>query len=86
MTAKAAYFREVLELGQSILVRSRFDDHWLSFQGIPASEEISDSTEVFVLKGDGRVGNDRDFVTLERASQNLEMYAANAKGWHVTPF
>ena len=83
MTTKAAYFREVLELGQNVLVRSRFGDHWLSFQGIPMSEEISDSTEVLILKGDGYVGNGKAFMTLERASQDLEMYAANAKGWHV---
>lgn len=77
-------FQKALELGQNILVKSKFDDRWLSFRGVPLSEEIDDSTEVLILKGNGYVGNGKDCMTLERAAQDLEMYAANTKGWQVT--
>ena len=75
----ASTFRQALELGQNILVKSKFDDLWLSFRGVPLSEEIDASTEVLILKGNGYV-----FMKLERAGQDLEMYAANTKGWQVT--
>jgi len=77
-------FQKALELGQNILVKSNFNDRWLSFRGVPLSEEIDDSTEVLVLKGNGYVGNGKDCMKLERAGKNLEMYAANTKGWQVT--
>ena len=47
------------------------------------SEEINESTQVLILKGNGYVGNGKDWMTLERAGQDLEMYAANTKGWEV---
>ena len=77
-------FRQALELGQNILVKSKFDDCWLSFRGIPMSEEISEATEVLILKGKGCVGNGRDFKALKDAGLDLEGYAANTKGWKVT--
>lgn len=77
-------FRQALELGQNILVKSKFGDHWLSYRGIPMSEEISEATEVLILKGNGCVGNGRDFDTLEDAGRHLEAYARNTKGWKVT--
>lgn len=80
----ASTFRQALELGQNILVKSNFNDHWLSFRGVPLSEEIDDSTEVLVLIGNGYVGSGKDFMKLERAGRHLEMYAANTKGWQVT--
>ena len=80
----ASTFRQALELGQNILVKSKFDDLWLSFRGVPLSEEIDASTEVLILKGNGYVGNGKDYMKLERAGQDLEMYAANIKGWQVT--
>ena len=70
-------FRQHLELGLNVFVKSKFSDNWLSFQG------ISDTTEILVLKGSGCVGNGRDFMTLARAAIDLEMYAANAEGWKV---
>tara|TARA_R110001592_G_scaffold262278_2_gene527337 strand:- start:364 stop:639 length:276 start_codon:yes stop_codon:yes gene_type:complete len=76
-------FLQALELGQNILVKSKFNDRWLSFQGVPLSEEINESTQVLILKGNGYVGNGKDWMTLERAGQDLEMYAANTKGWEV---
>jgi len=82
MTSSA--FRQALELGQNILVKSKFDDRWLSFRGVPMSEEIDESTEVLILKGNGYVGNGKDCMKIERAGQDLEMYAANTKGWQVT--
>ena len=80
----ASTFRQALELGQNILVRSKFDDRWLSFCGVPLSEEIDESTEVLILKGNGHVGNGKDCMKIERAGQDLQMYAANIKGWQVT--
>lgn len=77
-------FQKALELGQNILVKSKFDDRWLSFRGVPMSEEIDASTEVLILKGNGYVGNGKDCMKLERAGQDLEMYAANTNGWQVT--
>lgn len=80
----ASTFRQALELGQNIIVKSKFDTRWLLFFGVPLSEEIDDSTEVLVLKGNGYVGHPKDCMKLERAGQDLEMYAANTKGWQVT--
>jgi len=48
------------------------------------SEEISEATEVLILKGNGCVGNGRDFKALKDAGLDLEGYAANTKGWKVT--
>ena len=48
------------------------------------SEEISEATQVLILKGNGCVGNERDFKALEIASLDLEGYAVNTKGWKVT--
>ena len=76
-------FRQHLELGLNVFVKSKFSDNWLSFQGISMSEEISDTTEILVLQGSGCVGNGHDFMTLARAAIDLEMYAANAESWKV---
>jgi len=84
MKKTSSDFCQALELGQNILVKSKFDDRWLSFQGISMSEEISESTEVLILKGNSYVGNGSDFMTIGRAAQSLEMYAANTEGWKVT--
>ncbi len=48
------------------------------------SEEIGEATEILILKGNGCVGNGRDFNSLEDAVRNLEGYARNTKGWKVT--
>ena len=84
MKKTSSNFRQALELGQNILVKSKFNDCWLSFRGIPISEEISESTEVLVLKGKACVGNGSDFMTIGRAAKDLEMYSANTEGWRVT--
>ena len=84
MKNNSSDFRQALELGQNILVKSKFDNRWLSFRGIPMSEEISEATQVLILKGNGCVGNERDFKALEIASLDLEGYAVNTKGWKVT--
>jgi hypothetical protein len=83
----ASTFRQALELGQRILVKSKFDDRWLSFQSCDLFDDLDSESMilvVLVLKGNRCIGNDTCCMTFDCASQNLEMYAANIKGWQVT--
>lgn len=81
----ASMFRQALELGQSILVKSKFDDRWLSFQSCDLFDDLDSKSMVLVLvlKGKGCIGNDTCCMTFDCASQNLEMYAANTNSWQV---